>query len=110
MVKKYKDPVFDCLHKTVKELGESSEDNVPEEILWSNADLILKSKDNVVVKFSITIDDFGKVEGKVGTFRIHENGQFENLQLRDVFNNKKEIEKKITELTKEGPPEDYLLN
>tara|TARA_B100000287_G_scaffold266077_1_gene250276 strand:+ start:544 stop:870 length:327 start_codon:yes stop_codon:yes gene_type:complete len=108
MVKKYKDPVFDCLYNTIEELGESSEKTFPEQILWSNADLILKSKDNVVIKFSITIDDYGKVEGKVGTFRIHEDGQIENLNLGDIFN--KEFEEQITKLTEEGPPKDYLMN
>ena len=108
MVKKYKDPVFDCLYNTIEELGESSEKTFPEQILWSNADLILKSKDNVVIKFSITIDDYGKVEGKVGTFRIHEYGQIENLNLGDIFN--KEFEEQITKLTEEGPPKDYLMN
>ena len=108
MVKKYKDPVFDCLYNTIEELGESSEKTFPEQILWSNADLILKSKDNVVIKFSITIDDSGKVEGKVGTFRVHEDGQIENLNLGDIFN--KELEEQITKLTEEGPPKDYLMN
>ena len=108
MDKKYKDPVFDCLYNTIEELGESSEKTFPEQILWSNADLILKSKDNVVIKFSITIDDYGKVEGKVGTFRIHEDGQIENLNLGDIFN--KEFEEQITKLTEEGPPKDYLMN
>ena len=108
MVKKYKDPVFDCLYNTIEELGESSEKTFPEQILWSNADLILKSKDNVVIKFSMTIDDYGKVEGKVGTFRIHEDGQIENLNLGDIFN--KEFEEQITKLTEEGPPKDYLMN
>jgi hypothetical protein len=108
MVKKYKDPVFNCLNSTIEELAESSEKTLPEQILWSNADLILKSKDNVVIKFSITIDDYGKVEGKVGTFRIHEDGQIENLNLGDIFN--KELVEQITKLTEEGPPKDYLMN
>ena len=108
MIKKYKDPVFDCLYNTVEELGESSEKTFPEDTLWTNADLILKSTDNIVIKFSITKDEYGRVEGKVGTFRIHEDGRVENMQLDQIFN--KKIEEEITKLTEDGPPEDYLMN
>ena len=70
--------------------------------------LFLKSTDNIVIKFSITKDEYGRVEGKVGTFRIHEDGRVENMQLDEIFN--KKIEEEITKLTEEGPPEDYLMN
>ena len=103
---RFNDSVLDCLLKTVLELGKSTEQNGSAEMKWTNADLLVKSNDDVVVKFKIMYGEDGKVEGRIQTFKINEDGEPEPFDLKEILGN----EINSGELTDELPPEGALLN
>ena len=52
-MERFKDHILECLLKTVVELGKSTEQNGANDLMWTNADLWIKSNDNVVIQFKM---------------------------------------------------------
>ena len=65
-----KDRILECLESTLTEMISSTGNFAEGEMTWTNADLFLKSTDNVVVKFKIGYTDEGNVTGKITTFTL----------------------------------------
>lgn len=105
-MERFKDSILECLLKTVVELGKSTEQNGANNLMWTNADLWIKSNDNVVIQFKMEYNDQGNVEGKIKTFKINNEGEPEPFDLRNLLGS----EIRAEELTDEEAPEDYLMN
>ena len=84
---RFGDPILDCLLKTILELGRSTEQHSSDEMKWTNADLLVKSSDDIIVKFKIIYGEEGKVEGRIQTFKINEDGEPEPFDLREILGN-----------------------
>lgn len=109
---KFKDKVMNCLFNTVTELGSSTEET--SNFKWTNADLFCKTETDVVVKFRISFDEEGAVQGRVTSWKINDDGEPEPIELKTLLNHpdipeelKEEVQEKLTD---EGPPKDYLMN
>ena len=80
-----KDRILECLESTLTEMISSTGNFAEGEMTWTNADLFLKSTDNVVVKFKIGYTDKGTVTGKITTFTLDENGDPQPFDLSDLM-------------------------
>ena len=100
-----KDRILECLESTLTEMISSTGNFAEGEMTWTNADLFLKSTDNVVVKFKIGYTDKGTVTGKITTFTLDENGEPQPFDLSDLMKSDEKIK-----LTPEEAPEGTLLN
>tara|TARA_Y100000758_G_C15939625_1_gene381877 strand:- start:383 stop:706 length:324 start_codon:yes stop_codon:yes gene_type:complete len=100
-----KDRILECLESTLTEMISSTGNFAEGEMTWTNADLFLKSTDNVVVKFKIGYTDKGTVTGKITTFTLDENGDPQPFDLSDLMKPDEKIR-----LTPEEAPEGTLLN
>tara|TARA_B100000470_G_C19691678_1_gene346815 strand:+ start:100 stop:423 length:324 start_codon:yes stop_codon:yes gene_type:complete len=100
-----KDRILECLESTLTEMISSTGNFAEGEMTWTNADLFLKSTDNVVVKFKIGYTDKGTVTGKITTFTLDENGDPQPFDLSDLMKSDEKIK-----LTPEEAPEGTLLN
>ena len=100
-----KDRILECLESTLTEMISSTGNFAEGEMTWTNADLFLKSTDNVVVKFKIGYTDEGTVTGKIKTFTLDENGDPQPFDLSDLMKPDEEIK-----LTPEEAPKGTLLN